>query len=284
MVTLPSKKVFSVFIFISALIFAIIIGFGRDRGTQTVNFANNLIAGEKVSVPENPDWQSELGKVDLSPVVSPEEEASIPNTETTVDTVSRTLVSNYLALKQNGTLDQESAQKLVDQSVEYIEKTKSQITLVSDLNIVPDNGKISISEYGENLGNLLKTLKAQANKNEIKIINEAIESESVTKLEELNSIISTYESFTLKLIKMPVPKTFAKAHLDMVSGVRGMAIGLKEMKQVLSDPFKGLTALQLYNEGGSLFLQASGATVNFIKQNNIIYKQGSGGYYLLYGI
>jgi hypothetical protein len=33
-----------------------------------------------------------------------------------------------------------------------------------------------------------------------------------------------------------------------------------------------------------MFTQAKQATNAFIIKNNIIYKQGSGGYYLLYGI
>ena len=42
--------------------------------------------------------------------------------ETVTDTVSRSLMANYLALKQADQLDKESAQKLIDQAINYYRK------------------------------------------------------------------------------------------------------------------------------------------------------------------
>ena len=81
-----------------------------------------------------------------------------------------------------------------------------------------------------------------------------------------------------------MPQTFVKAHLDIINGIKGMVISLKEMKTIFDDPIRSLTSIQLYGDGITIFTQALKATVVFIVQNKIIYKQGSGGYYLLYGI
>jgi len=42
--------------------------------------------------------------------------------------------------------------------------------------------------------------------------------------------------------------------------------------------------LQIYVKNATLLASVKKAVVDFISQNNISYKQNSGGYYLLYGI
>ena len=142
----------------------------------------------------------------------------------------------------------------------------------------------SITNYGENLGNILKNNKPTEIKNEIEIISTAVSSRDPSKINELDPIIVIYEKIASDFEKMPVPKTFVRAHLDMTNGVKGITVALKEMKSVFSDPIKSLAAMQLYQEGIIVFTQPLQASRAFIYQNKIIYKQGSGGYYLLYGI
>jgi hypothetical protein len=279
-VILPSKKVLSIFIVVAAMVAAIIIGFGRDKASSAINYTANLVAGEKVSLPENPNWQNELGgAVQNAEPVQTQESASVP--ETTTDTISKALMSNYLALKQSGTLDQTSTQKLIDQTVDYVGTSGSINIETPKLNIIPDNGRQSITDYGENLGNILKNNRPKEIIDERAIISDAVNSENSSKIDELGPVIAVYEKIASDLTKIPVPQTFVKAHIDMTNGAASMALGLQEVKVVFNDPVKGLAALQLYGKGLATFSQALKATSIFIDQNKIIYKQGSGGYYLL---
>ncbi len=283
---LPSKKIVSIFILAAALVGSIIIAFGRDKSSQVINIANNLVAGDKVSLPENPNWQNELSGVNANADKVKTEGATSAG-QTVTDTASISLMSNYLALKQSGKLDDASAQKLIDQTTNYIaENTSVPINKISasDLNIVADNGKQSIMDYGENLGTIAKIKSRAAIQNDFGIITQAIQSGDQSKLNELDGVITSYKNIVSKLVKTPVPKTFVKAHLDIVNSTNSMVSALTEMKSALSDPFKGLAALQLYQSSINTLSQATSATISFIKQNNIIYKQDSGGYYLLYEI
>lgn len=288
---LPSKKVLSVFIVIAALVASIIITFGRDKSSQAINFASNLVIGEKISLPENPDWQDELGGAippaqagqDVEPV---QVGGGTSTPETVTDTVSTSFMSNYLALKQSGTLDATSAQKLVDQTINYIDQKTTQTSAITqrDLNVIADNGKQSIIDYGEALGNIAKSKTQTDIKEELGILMQMTQSEDQSKINDLDDIITDYENIAAALTKMPVPKTFVKAHLDLVNSTNGITSAFKEIKNVFNDPLRGLTALQLYQKSATTLSLAMNATITFIKQNNIIYKQGSGGYYLLYGI
>ncbi len=282
---MPSKKVLSVFVLTGALVAATIIAFGKDKAGAAINYASNLVAGEKVSVPENPNWQNELSDVaPLSDQTQSSDTASQNSgEENTTDTVSTALVSNYLALKQNGTLDQESAQKLIDQAASYVENSSFKKITAAELNIIPDNGKQTIADYGENLGNILRNNRPKEVKNEMQIVGAAVSSEDSSKINELDGIIVIYEKIANELTKMPVPRTFVKAHLDMVNGTKGAASALREIKIVFSDPIKSLQGMQLYQSSATIFAQALKATAIFLNQN-VAYKQGSGGYYLIYGI
>ncbi|PIR39951.1 MAG: hypothetical protein COV33_02455 [Candidatus Zambryskibacteria bacterium CG10_big_fil_rev_8_21_14_0_10_34_34] len=280
---LPSKKVLSIFILVMAMVVAIIIAFGKDKSSTAINFASNLVAGDKISIPTNQNWQVELGNITVN-IDPPKEEDITPPEETDTDIISRSLTANYLALKDSGKLDSTSAQKLIDQTTNYIGQINTPIIPITQLNVIADNGNQSMIDYGENLGNILKNNRPTKAKNEIDIITKAIESRDVSKINELDGVIETYKKITEELLKMPVPKTFFRAHLDMTNGMRNMALAMIEMKSVFNDPIKGLSALQLYQEGANMFASAIQATNTFISQNKIIYKQGSGGYYLLYGI
>src|SRR3989344_9272733 len=166
---LPSKKVLSTFILVMAMVVAIIIAFGKDKSSTAINFASDLVARDKISIPTNQNWQAELGNVAVNlDQTKQEDNESIE--ETATDIVSRSLISNYLALKQNGTLNKESAQKLIDQTLALTNQLGGQVVLETKLNIIPDNGVQTITDYGNNLGNILKNNKPKEIKDEREII------------------------------------------------------------------------------------------------------------------
>ncbi len=278
---LPSKKVLSVFVIVTSFVISIIIVFGKEKTSSAINYASNLVAGDKIRVSENKNWQNDLQKLNIINTAT----SSKDEKETTTDAISRTLISNYLSLKQSGTFDENSSKALVDQTIEYLDKTTDQETFISKLeNVAEDNGRISIAEYGDNLGNILKINKPENVKNELEIITSALSQNNVSKIKELESIINTYEKTAKDLTTMKVPKTFVKAHLDIINGMFGMAKSLKESSAVFEDPFLGLSLIQEYQKSGLKMYGAIEAVKKYIKENNIVYKQGSGGYYLYYGI
>ncbi len=282
MIKLPSKRVLSVFIIAAALVAAIIIAFGRDKASTAINYASNLVAGDKISIPQNPDWQAELEK--LAAEATPPTENGLPEEETVTDTVARSLIANYLALKQAGSLDSDSAQKLIDQTIEYMEKSGRAEIEMPVLNVIPDNGKQSIADYGERLGTIAQAKKPADLQKEINTVLQVMQSTDPSKIAEVDPIIASYRQIGDELAEMPVPQTFVKAHTDIAKGALGIALALEDIKNLSQDPLRGIAALQLYQESISLFLQATQATISFIIKNEIVYKQGSGGYYLLYGI
>ncbi len=280
---LPSKKVLSLFILATALVTSIILAFGKEKSGTAINFASNLVAGDKISIPENPNWQNELGQITFSDntIQSSDE---LDTDQTLTNTISTTVLSNYLVLKQQDGLTQESAQGIINEAESYLQQASVSRITAANLNIVADNGKQSMADYGENLGIILKINKPKDNKNELQILQEVMSSGSPQRIAELQGAIDTYKTVAEQMRKMPTPKTFTKAHLDTVNGMLGLVAGLEEIKNIFSDPMRALQGIRTYQESGDLFITAIRASSEFIKKNDVVYKQGSGGYYLLYGI
>ena len=277
---LPSRKVLSLMVLTIALVASIIIVFGKEKSGQAINFANNLVAGEKFNIPENDSWQTEISQV-ARPIDVPELAAE---EQTITDTVSTTILSNYLALKQNDALTQESAQELIDQASDYIKQNTPTKTQLADLKIVESN-KESMVTYGETLGAILRRNKPKNFIDEISVIEKIVGGTNNKSINnELEIVIKNYQSLATEIKKMPVPKILAKTNLEMISGLEGITYGLEEIKKISNDPLLGLEGIKVYKLGGNLFIQALKTATEFIKQSNIDYKQGSGGYYLFYGI
>lgn len=281
---LPSKRIVSVLIVIAALVASVIIAFGGEKSSSVINYASDLGTGDKVRIEENPNWQQELLNATQGTKLVATTTSIAPANLT--DTVSQSLMANYLALKQSGLLDQESAQKLLDQTVNYIDNSSAFVAKLtqSDLNVVDDNGSQSIAAYGENLGNITKKRSRAQIEADLQLVLATIQAPTQDQINKLDSIVESYKQIETLLVKMPVPKTFIKAHLDIVNGLRGIIQAMTDLKSISDDPFRGLTAFQVYQQNLLTLSRALEATTTFIKQNNIAYKQGSGGYYLLYGI
>lgn len=284
---MPSRKVLSFFVLIVGLVAAIIVGFGRDKSSQIINQASNLVGGSSIVLPENPDWQNELNQVGLDEL-KVATQTNTPETSgvatTITDQVAKNLVGNYLVLKQNDALSQKSAEDLVNQTLSSIEKSANSETVNIKLLTIPDNGIQTITDYGHNLGNLLKRNRPTYKTSEMDVVKEALQTNNKDKLKELQPIITFLKNFSREMRLVIVPQKFVKSHTDMILGIEGAILGLEETSFVLDDPVRGLKGLQIYGQGAVLLSRALGSNINYISSNKIEYKQGSGGYYLLHGI
>ena len=179
---MPSKKVLSILIVAVAFVAAVIIAFGRDKSSTAISFANNLVAGDKVSIPENKNWQAELGTVsaDIGPIEANNSTNNTP--ETMTDVVSRTFISNYLSLKQDGALDATSAQSLIDKTDSLLTESGLKPYTINDFMLIEGSDKLSIEKYGESLGNALRDNKTSKIKNELEIFKEAVEKNDPKKI------------------------------------------------------------------------------------------------------
>jgi hypothetical protein len=287
MISLPSKRAQSIIVILLGVTVGIVLIFGQNTVKSGVKSINTLVVGEKVALPENPNWQEDFGKATAGTInssITLENSTSASSSQTLTDTVSRSLMANYLVLKQNGSLDANTAQNLVTNTAGYIQAMKAEKITVNALNLIPDNGQKTMTEYGDRLGNIIKSNRPAKSMNEVEIIKSAVQTRNTEEIKELEKIALIYSNLAKDLQKMPVPQKFARAHLDIVNSLLGISGSLNQITKIFEDPMQGLAALQTYQESASTYVSAHKSIIDFLTQNKISYKQGSGGYYLMHGI
>lgn len=282
MAYLPSKKVLSFFIIVAGLVTSIIIALGSDKASTAINYAGNIVAGEKITLPKNPEWQSEL-VVSERVILENKESQEATTTDTLTDTVSKTLLGNYILLKQNNGLNQQSAEALVNQSVDIIKSEETPIQPIV-LDIISDNSRQSIQVYGDRLGIIYKQNVPPDPITNFDPFLKSLQEQDLEKLAKLQESIDLHNKVADELTLIPVPQTLVQSHTDMISGIRMSASGLEKIKNSPNDPIYGFVGLEMFREGKVKLYTAIESIHSSINQNGIIYEQGSGGYYLLYGI
>lgn len=283
---LPSRKIISMLVVTVALVISIVIVAGERKSKQTIGSLGNIVSGSKVTIPERNSWQDELDTVsDNAQVNIVENKVAEEDTQTSyTDKVSETLISNYLVLKQNNQVSVASAQNLVDQTQELVEKEDFKTFRRSQLSLLPDSDTKQMQEYGEVLGSFIKANKKNGFTNELSVLQEAMVGGNIKELSKLEGVAKTYEKMSYNLMMMGVPLRFADAHLDMANSLRRVSFALLDMASIEKDPVLGLEGMKRYQEGAITFINAMRSTAEYLMSKGITYKQGSGGYYLFYGI
>ncbi len=276
---LPSKKALSVMVLVAGVSVASIITFGGKTAEKAIETVGEVVGGTNIKIPDNPNWKNDLELAGNRLSGSEEVEG-----DTVTDSLSRSLISNYISLKQGGQLDEETKEQLINQASDYVGTVGERNFSEVNLKIIKDNGLITVGGYGELLGRLLWSNTPAKPLNELGVISKAMQSGKQEDLKDLENIIYTYKKIESGLLNMSVPNTFVKSHTDLVIGIRGIIAGLEEMQHLFDDPIKSVVGLQLYQEGGVRFSNAMQATINYIKSSDYDYKQGSGGYYLINGL
>lgn len=278
---MPSKKVLSVFIISLSIVIFIILIFKKEELIKVVDFGNSLVSGESLTIPQNPDWQNQISSLEI-------QNKNLNTTNSTsdnlTDTTTVSLMSNYLALKESGLLTEDSALRLIDETLNFIGTSgQSKTNSGFNLKIVSTTG-ISVFQYGENLGLILKNNNPINLRNGLAITSEAIESKDPQLVKDLSIVINESESLISKIREMDVPSIFEKNHRGMLEGLILISESLRDLQKVFTDPVVALNSLDRYVSGVNMFTSSGMGIFTFIKDSGIIYEQGSGGYFLLYGI
>lgn len=283
---MPSRKIISIFIISCALVFSIIMGFGNNRVSQKINNsltkAGVLTKGPEINIPKNSSWQS-----DLSPLVLNKSTSTITANNTNLtEKVSESLFANYISLKQNGGLNNTSAQTLLTQALNYSEQgIVGQKYTTADIVVSPQNDADTIKKYGNELGNAFKVNRPATPKNEVLIFSESVQAKDPEKIKQLKEIALTYRRILNTSKNIRVPSAFSGMHIDLLNNLDRLATSVEDMSVVFDDPLRATRSLGTYQSGYiGLLNSISRIRISILKDHKVIYEQAESGYYLYYGI
>lgn len=94
---------------------------------------------------------------------------------------------------------------------------------------------------------------AQKNKtNELLLVAQAVDERDQAKLGLLSFNITNYQSLVDALLAISVPRTVSAFHLSLVQGHANMLAGIVDMKEIITDPVRGMRGVAKYNNGAKL--------------------------------
>lgn len=163
------------------------------------------------------------------------------------DTVGRSLLVNLGSAKAQGLGDDIPTQnQLVSQAIAQMKQDSAATAYTAqDLTIVDDS-----KETQHNYGNALASTVAEDQGSEygdtMVIIDAVTSSQDGSQLKQLEPIKARYQTLVENLRRIPVPRTLAPFHLQLVNNLKAIVGAYGAMEQLTNDPLRGLAGLQSY--------------------------------------
>lgn len=165
-------------------------------------------------------------------------------TMTQTDEISRGLFAEYMQLKQNGNLNQESLSALVDKAVAKIEGSTVKTYTAADIRTIPDTDTAGVKNYLNALVTIKEKYKTLYSQNPIITSGNSIDFDNTASTQSIRKTGDLYAAITLELKNLLVPKSLVAAHVNLLNNYSTSASGLTELSKIKTEPLEALAGIQ----------------------------------------
>ncbi|MEK7575908.1 MAG: hypothetical protein AAB491_02370, partial [Patescibacteria group bacterium] len=215
---------------------------------------DGVIDGDEIKQNRNPTVAGPNDSLDLK-LPSGKISAGKENNNLIQEEMSRSFYE-YIKLKEEaggGKLSESTQEELTNNFLDIFEEEIIDKYKESDVKISNDDTKEAIKKYGNELGSTVDKYRIQENEIEIfqRIIQEMKEENTpndqrANTLSKLGSIADLYSSAAKDMLKISIPASFKKEHLDLMNNFENLAVSLKDMQMAYDDPIVTLRGLYNY--------------------------------------
>ncbi len=227
---------------------------------------------------DSTDWKRILLATDTVASSSVNDLTKKPAPLTPADLLARDFFARYMELKQTGdTADEASRQELIN-------KVLQNGTLVAtpkvyshgDIKTKVDSSTESLKTYYNQLGTVVKTYSIQY-RNEAIIAKEAFDKADMSILKELDPIIKNNKAQLDAFLKIVVPQTVVKTHLDLVNTMSSIVYMDEGFRNSANDPFAGIQSTSLVLKNNDSLVLILKSIQNTIFSNDITFTPSENG-------
>ncbi len=193
-------------------------------------------------------------------------------------TVGRTLLVDLTNAKAQGLGDDIPTQnQLIQSAAAHIgQSAPTRIYHQSDLALAADSAT-AMHTYGNALAVVLIKDSKHNYADTLTIVDNAIAQGDASLLKKLEPVAAAYKVLVADLLVVPVPKTLAPFHLALVNDFEQSVEAYPSIEVALSDPLRGLTALQTYKSLSEQELQMLINIARAFDKNGILFKTDEPG-------
>ena len=223
------------------------------------------------------DWATSLSAVQAqSGVIAPTSTTDTANAlrqsvqgSNLTDTISKTLLINLTDAQSQGLgADATTQAQIVQQAVDQINTTRQTPAHTQNDLVIVDDTTSALHTYGNALISTITKDSGNNGNATIAALGLATDKNDPSQLDVLKRIEANYRLQASDVVRLPVPRSLAGLHLQLINTLVQIADTYPDMEQLIADPLRGLSALQRYQA-------LSGAAWNvFISTAQILVKDG----------
>jgi hypothetical protein len=159
------------------------------------------------------------------------------------------LMEGLIAAKGGGAVMRSEAQVVADLT-EQIGKTATsdKIYELSDITLINSHADADIRTYGNEMASILINESAPGLESEIILLKKFVEAGEEADSTDLETVATVYKNYRDKSIATPVPRRFAKQHLDLINVYNAMYKNIDTMTKTTEDPLLPFVRLKRYEE------------------------------------
>lgn len=233
-----------------------------------------------------PDWEEELRGTDPRayttvevPTTTAADDAYEPPT-TLTGQFAEEFLEDFIRTSAGRELTAEEQAEFVEQSVgQVIAQTADEFYTRADLLIVSDSNVIDLHAYGNAVANALAE-NSIGNEPELDILNRAVASDDPSTLDALDPIAAAYSGMVTDLLALPVPRTLAKEHLDLINALSAIETDIRAMRITFDDPLASLVRVQRYPDDALGLVYALDNIRTALEVRGVAYTSNEAGVFL----
>jgi len=211
-----------------------------------------------------PDWEEYLwglnpkkdGKANKDYIIKKKEDlrqngqiSSIDDTNITDNEIlSRQFFAAIVTLQQSGKLDDDSINSINEAIGKNINSSPLPDVYTREMLTIKNDSDINNKTYGEQVRSLISKYQDADIGKELNFIAQGISNNDPQALYAAVTVAESYQSFAENLIKIPVPQSIEKIHLDTANNYQKNAACIKDMAKLLTEPITSMNALIKYNK------------------------------------
>jgi hypothetical protein len=247
--------------------------------------SGEIVAGENLSGVEPMDWQLALQEIQgdsaLAEPIDPAVFQSLKKNavaSTLTGTVGRSILLNLSEAKSQGLgSDFPTQERLVADAAAQAAITRgTPIYQNSDLILVEETEE-SLKSYGNALMRALTMYPKTAMSETLLAVGQAVDTGKISALTPLAAIEAEHRALTANIKTLPVPVTLAPIHLQILNNFARITSLYPDLKVSLSDPLRGIGALNLYQSLIGETERLLTSTARIFNENGILFASDEPG-------
>lgn len=162
--------------------------------------------------------------------------------------LSQQFFAAIISLQQSGQLDETAMNSVSEAIGKNVETTPIPDIYTSSMLTIQNDSTLTIRAYRDAIGNLVTKYQDADIGSELTFIIQALSNNDPQALYVATTVASSYQSFGQELMKIPVPRSLAGAHLSAANNYEKTGQSINNLAKVLTDPIAGMNAILSYKQ------------------------------------